>query len=105
MSVVAGHLRACAILDDAGLKCWGDNTYGLLGAGGQTSRGDEANEMGDLLPCAILSSVPVPVISVALAWHHSCALLNDTDVNGVKCWGPNFVGEVGGSCNPPFFAN
>lgn len=33
LSVAAGRLHTCALLDDRTLKCWGNNSYGQLGNG------------------------------------------------------------------------
>jgi alpha-tubulin suppressor-like RCC1 family protein len=45
-----GDYHTCAILTDAGVKCWGFGTFGRLGLGDNQNRGDNANEMGDNLP-------------------------------------------------------
>ncbi|NDF32407.1 MAG: hypothetical protein EB147_09290, partial [Acidimicrobiia bacterium] len=45
--VKAGATHSCAILDNDGLKCWGDNFFGELGQGDTNSRGDGSGEMGD----------------------------------------------------------
>jgi alpha-tubulin suppressor-like RCC1 family protein len=39
----------CAVIDDGSVKCWGINADGQLGTGDVSSRGDQANEMGDYL--------------------------------------------------------
>ncbi len=53
--VVAG-LHTCALLDNDTLKCWGDNSRGLLGLGDTQYRGDGPGEMGDALPVVDLGS-------------------------------------------------
>jgi len=46
--------HVCAVLDNGDLKCWGFNFFGQLGLGDISSRGDQANEMGDNLPAVVL---------------------------------------------------
>lgn len=50
VSIAAGLTSACALLDDATVKCWGRNEAGNLGYGDTEDRGDEPGEMGDALP-------------------------------------------------------
>ncbi|MDG0815897.1 RCC1 domain-containing protein [Bdellovibrio svalbardensis] len=49
ISISAGSYHACAVLDNATVKCWGQNGYGQMGQGNTTVRGDQAGEMGDNL--------------------------------------------------------
>ncbi|MDH4159209.1 MAG: chromosome condensation regulator RCC1 [Actinomycetota bacterium] len=78
----AGGQHACAITPSKRLKCWGDNTYGQLGIGGDLSdqlvpvrvprlRGVRFVDVGDYVTCAIVAH------------------------GGLKCWGDNDVGQVG----------
>ncbi len=48
--IIAGDNQTCAILDNASIKCWGENTSGQLGIGDTNNRGDASGEMGDNLP-------------------------------------------------------
>ena len=50
IAVIAGHLEACALLDDHSLKCWGFNQTGGLGQGSTVALGDNPGELGDALP-------------------------------------------------------
>jgi len=49
-AISAGFDHACALLDNASVKCWGENDYGKLGIGNSTHMGDDSGEMGDNLP-------------------------------------------------------
>jgi len=48
-SIDAGDYHTCAVLDNASVKCWGNNDYGQLGIGNTTHMGDGSGEMGDNL--------------------------------------------------------
>jgi alpha-tubulin suppressor-like RCC1 family protein len=49
-AITSGSDTACALLDDGTVKCWGDNSGGVLGQGDTNNRGDNPGEMGDALP-------------------------------------------------------
>jgi alpha-tubulin suppressor-like RCC1 family protein len=73
----------CAILDNATVKCWGDNSGGSLGLGDSQARGDGPNEMGDNLPIVSLGTGRTAK-AITRGAYRTCAVLdNDT----VKCWG------------------
>ncbi len=81
--VAVGADHACVIYGTtAALRCWGDNTYGQLGA-----------------PTADFSS-PNPkvpggvgaVVDVAAGDAHTCAALSN---GAVKCWGRSNLGQIG----------
>eukprot|EP01083_Nonionella_stella_P074252 201346_1 len=82
MQIVAGANK---------VKCWGYNVDGQLGYGDTNNRGDEANEMGDILLEIDLGTNFIPMQIVAGA-HHTCALSTG---NKVKCWGYNVDGQLG----------
>lgn len=86
-----GASHACAILDNNTLKCWGNGANGRLGYGNTTSKGDNANEMGDnLLPVDL--GTGRYATSVVAAGSHTCALLDNASV---KCWGSGASGKLG----------
>jgi hypothetical protein len=79
----AGTLRfGCALLASGGVQCWGDNTWGQLGAAS----------------LALASEVPLAALgleaatSIAVASEHACATLKD---GSVACWGSNTFGQCG----------
>jgi alpha-tubulin suppressor-like RCC1 family protein len=89
--VAAGGSHSCALLDNATVKCWGENEFGQLGLGNVNDRGDVAGEMGDSLP-AIELGMGRTAVAIAAGNNHSCALLDD---DSVKCWGLNDSGQLG----------
>ena len=48
-AISAGMEHSCALLDNASVKCWGDNDYGQLGIDNTTTMGDGSGEMDLLL--------------------------------------------------------
>ena len=97
VTVTAGFRYTCALLDNAGVKCWGGGVHGRLGVGSSTDRGDGPGEMGDALPAVDLGTGRT-VTALDVGDNHACALLDD---RGVKCWGYNLHGQLGiGELNP-----
>jgi alpha-tubulin suppressor-like RCC1 family protein len=92
-TAIAAGGHTCAILDNAQLKCWGDNSFGELGlANGTTStRGDGPNEMGNSLPAVNLGAGR-SAVSIAVNDQTSCAVL---DNGTAKCWGNGSLGSLG----------
>ena len=90
-AISAGMYHTCAVLDDASVKCWGYNHKGQLGQGSTTTRGDDANEMGDNLATVDLGSGR-STTAISAGEYHTCALLDNASV---KCWGSNPYGELG----------
>ena len=90
-AIAASYSSSCAASTYGTLKCWGGNDVGQLGLGDTRNRGDDANEMGNMLPLVDLGS-NVKVSAVTLADVHACAL---STTGHVKCWGANNVGQLG----------
>ena len=77
-----GTSFTCALNGDAGVRCFGYNTYGQLGDGTTASRstpGDATGLTGD-------------VLSIAGGSSHTCVL---TRAGGLKCFGYNSYGQLG----------
>lgn len=53
LSCHIGH--CCVLFDDSRAKCWGRNSHGQLALGDTKHRGDDAKEMGVLLPFAMIT--------------------------------------------------
>lgn len=91
VDVVAGASHTCALRGDGALKCWGDNSWGQLGQGDTSPRGDGVDQMGALLPPISLGTGR-KVTALGAGHEHTCALLDD---GAVKCWGDNTYGRLG----------
>jgi alpha-tubulin suppressor-like RCC1 family protein len=86
-----GEYHACAVTTDDRAYCWGRNTWGQLGIGGDFGGPDDC--FGD--PC---SKRPVEVAG-NLRWKHlsagdryTCGVTKD---NVAYCWGRNYEGQLG----------
>ncbi len=90
-AIAAGDHHACALLDDATVKCWGYNNVGSLGQGDFVARGDNAGEMGDNLPAIDLGTGRTAT-AIDAGEGDTCALLDDATA---KCWGYNNNGQLG----------
>ena len=90
-AVTAGLDHTCALLDNQQVKCWGGNFSGQLGYGDLTDRGDNALEMGGLLPAVALGTGR-HAVAISAGSTHTCALLDNQQA---KCWGGNSEGQLG----------
>jgi hypothetical protein len=54
VQVASSGRFTCAILDDATVKCWGENSGGQLGMGDTSNRGATPAQMGANLPAVRL---------------------------------------------------
>lgn len=83
-SVEVGNNAACAVDKNNKVHCWGDNTWGQLGAG------DGFSAKSSLVPVAVDTTATFS--SVALAITHGCGLRLD---GKVMCWGLGNSGQLG----------
>ncbi len=92
-SIAIDNSHACALLDDASVKCWGQQSEGNLGNGlpGLGAIGDQPGEMGANLPTVDVGKGRT-VKQLALGARHACVIL---DNDKVKCWGSNAQGQLG----------
>ncbi len=84
-----GYGNYCAKLDNDDVKCWGSNSFGVLGLGHDFDIGASPISMGDNLAPLELGATIQTISSGA---NVACALL---DTNKVKCWGDASIGERG----------
>ena len=89
-AIAAGQYHTCALLDNASVKCWGENNRGQLGIDNTTNMGDNSGEMA-LLPVVNLGTGRTAT-AIAAGEYHTCALLDNASV---KCWGKNDWGQLG----------
>ncbi|MCA9630577.1 MAG: hypothetical protein KC766_23060 [Myxococcales bacterium] len=87
VSLAAGAQHVCALFDDGGVRCWGNNSDGQLGIGSTESIGDDEQ---------VSEGQPVPLEEPAIALDagraHTCVLLES---HRIQCWGNNTVGQLG----------
>ena len=80
----------CALLDDATVKCWGENGMGQLGQGDGTNRGASSQDMTNLNAIDVGTGQTVASISIGKA--HTCVVLTSTNIT---CWGLGNSGRLG----------
>ena len=93
-AVIAGFDHTCALTTAGAVKCWGDNSAGVV-------LGAESNEtcisvFGDPHPCSTtpldVETLDSGVTALSATGAFTCAL---TTAGGVKCWGGNSNGQLG----------
>ena len=89
-----GGRHACVVTSAGAVKCWGDNTHGILGDGTVEARSWASDVVG--LPSAAQS------VATSRGWTidypdlaHTCAI---TVLGQVACWGDNTLGQLGLPC-------
>jgi len=86
VAVSVGYYHTCAILDNGDLKCWGRDTSGQLGdGGGNTDTNAPSSTAIDL-------GTGRTAVAVSAGWQHTCAILDNGDLN---CWGTDGKGQLG----------
>jgi len=82
IAISGRYNSTCALLEGGAVKCWGENTAGLLGDGTVIHRNSPVNVVG-------LTS---GITNISVGWYHACGL---TEEGGAKCWGTNYFGQLG----------
>ena len=90
LTVASGGLHTCALTAGGGVKCWGLNAFGEVGAATTDLCGWAPS------PC---STIPLDVVgleagvaAIAAGSSHTCAV---TARGGAKCWGFSQDGQLG----------
>lgn len=91
-AVGAGDHHSCALLTDASVRCWGDNTHGQLGLG-------HTGVVWDRTPGSLRADLGQSrAVALAVGGNVSCVILSGGDV---RCWGDNTWGQLGlGNTSP-----
>lgn len=97
LQLAAGWFHTCALLDDHTVKCWGGNANGELGQGDIEPRGDEPDELGDVLSAIDFGQGQL-VRAIGAGEQHNCVVLED---RRVKCWGANDLMQLGNGSRDP----
>ena len=87
VAVSQGNPTTCAILDNGQLRCWGRNAEGELGQGDDAAYGDDPGE--HTLPVGLDGAARAVALGAYSA--PTCAVT----ASGLRCWGPNDVGQLG----------
>jgi len=90
-AISGGNGHTCVILDNASVKCWGENNQGEMGKGNTDEIGEEPNEMGDNLTVVDLGTGRTAT-AISAGTDFTCALLDNASV---KCWGKGSNGRLG----------
>jgi len=91
-AIGTGTSHACALTTAGGVKCWGDNSHGMLGDGTTVDRTAPVD----------VSGLTSGVAAIAVGGVHTCAL---TTGGGVKCWGVNSDGMLGDGTTTDHFTS
>ncbi len=81
-AITAGGTYTCALTSNGKVMCWGNNTQGQLGNG----------TIDQQIKPTDVSGLSSGIIAITAGDLHACALTLD---GIVKCWGSNFLGQLG----------
>jgi hypothetical protein len=83
-----GGLHACVLLDNATVKCWGQNGFGEVNGVAAPGQPDGSG----FFSTPVTAPMKGQVVAVSAGGMHTCALL---DNGAVTCWGLDWYGITG----------
>ena len=83
--ISVGWTHTCALLDNGGIKCWGDDSAGQIGIGSISGVDVSSPEYTSIKSTRTIESM-------GLGEAHTCFILDTTEL---KCWGTNGDGQLG----------
>ncbi len=87
--IAAGDFFNCALTDTGKLYCWGQNSFGQLGA--QAGGASSLSHAVEFLPESKMAAAGVE--QIAAGGFHACARVAS---GRVRCWGADDEGQLGG---------
>ena len=84
-AISAGSVTTCAVLDDGGAACWGDDAEGALGNGPAVTGDQQA-------PTAVLLPSGRTATAISAGDDDACAVLDDASL---VCWGSDANAALG----------
>ena len=87
IAVNAGEFHTCAVLASDGVRCWGINLFGQLGA-----TVNSGSERPNPRPVKVAGLGTESVTALAAGAAHTCAM---SEGGTLRCWGTNAHGELG----------
>lgn len=94
--ISAGNNLSCGVVSDGGVKCWGTNGSGALGAGLAFNQVELTATPYDVVTAPDGSERLTGALHVSAGFSHACAVMA---TGAVRCWGRDEYGELGDDAN------
>jgi alpha-tubulin suppressor-like RCC1 family protein len=91
VQLALGSEHSCALTSEGGVRCWGANRQGQLGAGTDDEIDPDGDRYGRYLAMQVVG-LETGVAAISTFADTTCAL---TTAGGVKCWGEGEGGALG----------